>query len=181
MHKQYPKTYKYFTDQAEYRQYKYGFVWGQQCHARAKGTGVQCKKPAVVGYPVCRLHGARGGRRVPEGKEMDLANLTKEERVTAYALLHLFLEDWAAQGNNPLNVDKVMLADAVALFIKSQRKFTDRQSWKETKYKDLFLKYMKELNLTAKERKRTSAVESMAQSFDLVLSRGKSKSKTQGD
>jgi hypothetical protein len=32
-----------------------------RCHARAKSTGERCKCPAVRGWSVCRVHGARGG------------------------------------------------------------------------------------------------------------------------
>lgn len=32
-----------------------------RCHARAKRSGEQCKCPAVRGWRVCRVHGARGG------------------------------------------------------------------------------------------------------------------------
>src|SRR5262249_19750545 len=37
-----------------------------RCHARSKRSGLPCKAPAVTGYHVCRVHGARGG--APEGK-----------------------------------------------------------------------------------------------------------------
>jgi glucans biosynthesis protein len=36
-----------------------------RCHAKSKRTGKQCQAPAVRGYNVCRMHGARGG--APEG------------------------------------------------------------------------------------------------------------------
>jgi len=32
-----------------------------RCHAAAKRTGLPCKSPAVRGWQVCRMHGARGG------------------------------------------------------------------------------------------------------------------------
>ncbi len=32
-----------------------------RCHAQAKRTGCRCRAPAVSGWKVCRLHGARGG------------------------------------------------------------------------------------------------------------------------
>lgn len=32
-----------------------------RCHAKAKGTGQRCQAPAVRGWRVCRVHGARGG------------------------------------------------------------------------------------------------------------------------
>ena len=37
-----------------------------RCRARSKRSGLPCKAPAVTGYRVCRMHGARGG--APEGK-----------------------------------------------------------------------------------------------------------------
>jgi len=37
-----------------------------QCTARSKRTGQPCRSPAVRGWKVCRMHGARGG--APEGK-----------------------------------------------------------------------------------------------------------------
>jgi hypothetical protein len=37
-----------------------------RCHARTKRTGLQCKGPAVNGWKVCRMHGARGG--APSGE-----------------------------------------------------------------------------------------------------------------
>ena len=38
-----------------------------RCHAKAKRTGCRCRAPAVKGWKVCRVHGARGG--APEGKD----------------------------------------------------------------------------------------------------------------
>jgi hypothetical protein len=32
-----------------------------RCTAKAKGTGQRCLGPAVKGWNVCRVHGARGG------------------------------------------------------------------------------------------------------------------------
>jgi hypothetical protein len=37
-----------------------------RCKARSKRTGEPCRAPAVRGWQVCRMHGARGG--APEGK-----------------------------------------------------------------------------------------------------------------
>ncbi len=37
-----------------------------RCGAKSKRTGLPCRSPAVSGYAVCRMHGARGG--APEGK-----------------------------------------------------------------------------------------------------------------
>ena len=38
-----------------------------RCQARSKRTGLPCKAPAVRGFRVCRMHGARGG--APEGRQ----------------------------------------------------------------------------------------------------------------
>ena len=32
-----------------------------RCKARSKRTGLRCRAPAVRGWSVCRMHGARGG------------------------------------------------------------------------------------------------------------------------
>ena len=37
-----------------------------RCKARSKRTGKPCRSPAVKGWAVCRMHGARGG--APKGK-----------------------------------------------------------------------------------------------------------------
>ena len=37
-----------------------------RCSAKSKRTGQRCRAPAVRGFRVCRMHGARGG--APEGK-----------------------------------------------------------------------------------------------------------------
>jgi hypothetical protein len=37
-----------------------------RCNAKSKRTGQPCRSPAVRGYNVCRMHGARGG--APAGK-----------------------------------------------------------------------------------------------------------------
>ena len=37
-----------------------------RCTAKSKRTGLPCRAPAVKGWKVCRMHGARGG--APEGE-----------------------------------------------------------------------------------------------------------------
>jgi hypothetical protein len=37
-----------------------------RCKATAKRTGNRCQSPAVTGFAVCRMHGARGG--APSGE-----------------------------------------------------------------------------------------------------------------
>ena len=39
----------------------------KRCQARSKRTGKPCRAPAVRGYAVCRMHGARGG--APKGND----------------------------------------------------------------------------------------------------------------
>ena len=34
-----------------------------RCKAHSKRTGLPCKSPAVHGWSVCRMHGAKGGAR----------------------------------------------------------------------------------------------------------------------
>lgn len=34
-----------------------------RCTAKSKRTGEPCKNPAVKGWSVCRMHGARGGSK----------------------------------------------------------------------------------------------------------------------
>lgn len=34
-----------------------------RCSAKSKRTGLTCKSPAVRGWAVCRMHGARGGAK----------------------------------------------------------------------------------------------------------------------
>lgn len=36
-------------------------AYAPRCTAKAKTTGCRCKGPAVNGWNVCRMHGARGG------------------------------------------------------------------------------------------------------------------------
>jgi glucans biosynthesis protein len=36
-----------------------------RCRAKSKRSGKRCKSPAVAGWNVCRMHGARGG--APKG------------------------------------------------------------------------------------------------------------------
>ena len=50
-----------------------------RCTARSKRTGKPCRSPAVKGWSVCRMHGARGG--APKGKRNGAyrhGNFTKE-------------------------------------------------------------------------------------------------------
>lgn len=38
-----------------------------RCTAKSKRTGMACKSPAVRGWAVCRMHGARGGAKPGKG------------------------------------------------------------------------------------------------------------------
>jgi hypothetical protein len=46
-----------------------GRVKCTQCRAKAKGSGKRCLLPAVSGYAVCRVHGARGGPKTEAGRK----------------------------------------------------------------------------------------------------------------
>jgi hypothetical protein len=39
----------------------------KRCKAKSKRSGVKCKAPAMKGWNVCRMHGARGG--APQGQK----------------------------------------------------------------------------------------------------------------
>jgi hypothetical protein len=45
---------------------EYAFDKAPRCTAMSKRTRKRCKAPAVLGWNVCRFHGARGG--APKGK-----------------------------------------------------------------------------------------------------------------
>ena len=45
-----------------------GRILARQCQAKCKATQKQCRCPAVRGYRVCRVHGARGGPKTAEGR-----------------------------------------------------------------------------------------------------------------
>lgn len=72
-----------------------------RCTALAKTTRCRCKAPAVRGWAVCRMHGARGGApsgpangrwmhgersKANEALRRAIAALTKEARETVKAL-----------------------------------------------------------------------------------------------
>jgi len=45
-----------------------GRILARQCQAKCKATQQQCRCPAVRGYRVCRVHGARGGPKTAIGR-----------------------------------------------------------------------------------------------------------------
>jgi glucans biosynthesis protein len=51
-----------------------------RCRARSKRSGKRCQSPAVRGFEVCRMHGARGG--APKGNR----NALKHGLYTAEAI-----------------------------------------------------------------------------------------------
>jgi hypothetical protein len=53
-----------------------------RCTACAKHSKQQCKNPAVTGYKVCRVHGARGGPKTQEGIDRIAAANTVHGRET---------------------------------------------------------------------------------------------------
>ena len=65
-----------------------------RCTACAKHSKQQCKNPAVTGFTVCRMHGARGGPKTQEGIDrIALANTlhgreTRAKRLTRQEITH---------------------------------------------------------------------------------------------
>ena len=72
-----------------------------RCNAMAKTTRCRCKGPAVKGWSVCRMHGARGGApfgqangrwrhgnrtRDAEAMRLALSEMMAEARMTAQAV-----------------------------------------------------------------------------------------------
>jgi hypothetical protein len=63
----------------------------RRCCAKAKSTGTRCKAPAVRGWRVCRVHGARGGhkpgRTHPQwkhgGRSQETTNIRKASNLFA--------------------------------------------------------------------------------------------------
>lgn len=75
-----------------------------RCNAMAKTTRCQCKGPAVRGWSVCRMHGAKGGApsgpangrwrhgnrsREAEAMRHEMSELIAEARMTAQELRSL--------------------------------------------------------------------------------------------
>lgn len=48
----------------------FGHAEAARCQARSKRSGRQCRKPALKGQAVCRIHGGRStGPTTPEGRQ----------------------------------------------------------------------------------------------------------------
>lgn len=61
-----------------------------RCMATAKTTGCRCKGPAVKGWSVCRMHGARGGAPSgPANGRWSHGNRTRKADATRRAVLEL--------------------------------------------------------------------------------------------
>lgn len=64
-----------------------------RCTAKAKTTGCRCKGPAVKGWRVCRMHGAKGG--APSGPANGMwrhGNRTQENEALLRAVAELVEE-----------------------------------------------------------------------------------------
>ena len=73
---------------------------GKRCTARSKRTGEPCSNPAALGWNVCRMHGARGGR--PARSEPDWRQAAK--------MLRRLDRDWREPNNAPPAVTVVIAA-----------------------------------------------------------------------
>lgn len=74
---------------------------GKRCTARSKRSGEPCRNPAVLGWDVCRMHGARGGR--PKRS-------TPDWRKTAHILKRLDLDRQHQAASKPKAVTVVIAA-----------------------------------------------------------------------
>jgi hypothetical protein len=63
-----------------------------RCKAKSKRTGKPCKAPAVRGFRVCRMHGARGGAPTGKrnGKYRDMRTKEAMQAVRLISLLSRF-------------------------------------------------------------------------------------------
>lgn len=112
------------------KNYKFKIAGGRiecvQCHALAKSTRQQCRRPATTGKKVCKLHGGSStGPRTPEGrKRCSQARLlhgrettrVRNERSLASARLAVlewaghtlgFMEGVRTRGAKPKNMNNV--------------------------------------------------------------------------
>ena len=69
----------------------YPFQKSPRCGATSKRTGDRCKAPAVLGWTVCRFHGARGGGPRGERNGMYRHGLFTKEAVEERRLLRELL------------------------------------------------------------------------------------------
>ena len=60
-----------------------------RCRAKSKRTGKPCKAPAVRGYRVCRMHGARGGAPTGERNGNYRDGRRTKEAIHASRLINL--------------------------------------------------------------------------------------------
>ena len=60
-----------------------------RCRAKSKRTGKPCKAPAVRGYRVCRMHGARGGAPTGERNGNYRDGRRTKEAIDASRLINL--------------------------------------------------------------------------------------------
>lgn len=65
----------------------------KRCKAHSKRTGLACRSPAVTGWAVCRMHGARGGARAGMSngnyKHGDPTKQTKAEMIAVRTMAKL--------------------------------------------------------------------------------------------
>lgn len=74
--------------------------YAAQCTALSKRSGARCKNPAVRGYTVCRMHGARGG--APKGNLNALKHGNETQVFRAYRALNREL--WHRNFNEALTL-----------------------------------------------------------------------------
>lgn len=60
-----------------------------RCTAHSKRSGLLCKNPAVRGWAVCRMHGARGGHGKGKGHPSWVHGLRSQEMISLRKLASL--------------------------------------------------------------------------------------------
>jgi len=73
-----------------------------RCTAKSKRTGLPCKNPAVRGWKVCRMHGARGGANPGKDHPNYRHGERSQEAATVRALVTALLRE-SREANQGLN------------------------------------------------------------------------------
>ncbi|WLR49579.1 HGGxSTG domain-containing protein (plasmid) [Halobacillus litoralis] len=157
----------------------------QQCTAKSKQTGEQCKNWAVSGNTKCRFHGGKStGAKTNEGKEKVSMNALKhglyakrfmdEEEMEWYEKT---MEYYTEKHDLDLE-DQYMLDRALRNYIKSMRK--EKYEYENGSVGDekgvmidhdqKFLKFMQELGLTRKFKMQQKSQEETKQDLAQLLS-----------
>ena len=153
----------------------------KRCKAKSKLSGVQCKNPAVKGYEVCRMHGARGG--APKKKFVDLIHGTFVDRFLKEGETVMFnrFMDGLKKDMPDMNdsSDYAIAVTAGMVFIRLQRAIEgDAQPNSVDFLSKTLIRHLEALKITRHARKGTDInVQSPAQWALDLIGRAKSRQK----